>query len=238
MNLAKFIDFTTLSDTDTQESVRHLCETALSLPQKVAAICVYPQFIETVRDSIGNTEIKICSVANFPEGSSDIDQTVKMIFNNMVKGVHEIDIVMPYHAYLAGETHLVEPFVKICKQACGSKVILKVILETGALQTADKIYAASKAAISGGADFIKTSTGKIAVNATLEASEIMLHAIKDSGKKVGFKAAGGIRTTEQAKSYFDLAEKIMGPAWLTPENFRIGTSSLLVFKMAFSSSDS
>lgn len=228
MNLTKFIDLTTLSDNDTHESVKQLCEKALALPQKVAAICVYPQFIDTVKQSLANSDIKICTVANFPEGSTDIDKTVKTIFNAMVKGIDEIDIVMPYHAYLTGE-NLIEPFVKICKQACGSKVILKIILETGALQTAEKIQAASKAAIAGGADFIKTSTGKFAVNATLEGSEIMLTVIKDSGKNIGFKAAGGIRTAEQAKAFVALAEKIMGSEWVTPENFRIGTSTLSVF---------
>lgn len=222
-----FLDLTTLNDSDNEEMIKQLCDKALSLPQKVAALCTYPQFTKQVKQALTNSAIKTCTVANFPSGSIDIDNTVKAIFNGMVQGAEEIDVVMPYQAFIAEGPAIVISFVKICKQACGPKVLLKVILETGALQNEEQIYRASHAAITGGADFIKTSTGKIAVNATLEASAIMLTAIKESQSNVGFKAAGGIRTVDQAAGYFYLTEQIMGNVWVTPQHFRLGASVLL-----------
>lgn len=225
--LISLLDLTSLNATDNPESIKQLCDKALVLPQPVAAICTYPEFTQQVKQALEGSAIKTCSVANFPEGSLDIDKTVKQIFSAMLKGAEEIDVVIPYAAYLTEGAGIITTFVKICKQACGNKVLLKVILETGAMQTTEQVFEASKAAIRGGADFIKTSTGKIAVNATLEASAIMLSAIKESNSECGFKAAGGIRTRDEAAGYLYLAQQIIGNDWVKPANFRIGASVLL-----------
>jgi len=227
------LDLTSLNSSDTDASITELCQKALRLSEKVAAVCVYPQFVKLIKQQLANSGIKICTVANFPEGSTDIEATVKTIFANAVNGADEIDVVMPYSAFLTGETSVVQTFVKVCKQACGPHITLKVILETGALVNPEQIYQASCAAIAGGADFIKTSTGKVDINATLPAAAAMLTAIKDTGGSVGFKAAGGIRTAQQALGYLYLGEQIMGNDWITPGHFRLGASSLLDDLLAF-----
>jgi len=145
----------------------------------------------------------------------------------VASGAHEVDVVFPYRALMAGDEETGRELVEMCKAACGGQAQLKVIIESGELKEPALIQRASELAIEGGADFIKTSTGKVPVNATLEAAEIMLKAIKASGKNVGFKAAGGVRTAEEAAQYLALAADIMGPQWVTPEHFRFGASSLL-----------
>ena len=141
-------------------------------------------------------------------------------------GADEIDLVIPYKAYLAGNEACVTEMVTAVRAAC-PQACLKVILETGEIRDSGKIRLASELAISAGADFIKTSTGKVAVNATLEAADIMLQAIRDSRKKVGFKPAGGISTVADAALYLSLADTIMGEDWVMPSTFRFGASGLL-----------
>ena len=136
-------------------------------------------------------------------------------------------VTAPYRALMAGDEETGLELVEMCHAACGDQARLKVIIESGELKDPVLIKRASEIAIEGGADFIKTSTGKVETNATLEAAEIMLKAIKDSGKEVGFKAAGGVKTAEDAAAYLALASDIMGPHWITPEHFRFGASSLL-----------
>lgn len=220
------LDLTSLNDTDNDSVITQLCTQALTPLGSVVAVCVYPQFVKLAKHLLNNTQVRIATVANFPAGEFDIDATLITIAQALKDGADEIDVVMPYRTYLAGDQTMLEPFVKVCKQTCGDAT-LKVILETGALQQAEVIYAASCAAIAGGADFLKTSTGKVAVGATLEAAAVMLWAIKESGQKVGFKAAGGVRTVEQAAEYMQLAELMMGANWISPKTFRLGTSSLL-----------
>jgi len=142
-------------------------------------------------------------------------------------GADEIDLVIPYHAFLAGNEQAVTDMVAAVKAECKGPVILKTILETGELKDAALIRRASELAIDAGSDFIKTSTGKVAVNATLEAADIMLRAIRASGRKVGFKPAGGIGSVADAALYLSLAETIMAPDWAMPSTFRFGASSLL-----------
>jgi deoxyribose-phosphate aldolase len=224
--LIPFVDLTSLYETDDPPVIAKLCERAITPQGKVAAVCVYPQFTRQICDTLKATPIKTATVANFPHGSSDLVTTLKGIEQAKNDGADEIDIVMPYQAFLQGDKQLVVSFIKSCKKNC-EKMSLKIILETGALQKQDLIYEASLLAIDAGADFIKTSTGKISVGATLEASACMLSAIKDRNSHTGFKASGGIRTPQQAAEFLSLAELLMGKTWPAQNTFRLGTSSLI-----------
>ncbi|HLX52881.1 MAG TPA: deoxyribose-phosphate aldolase, partial [Aquella sp.] len=173
-----------------------------------------------------NPATKIATVTNFPHGSSDMDLALHETKLAISRGADEVDIVFPYHYLKNGDSAIGRKMVTEAKKLCGNK-ILKVIIESGELKTPGLIKEASNISIEAGADFIKTSTGKVAINATLEATEIMLNCIKASGKKCGFKAAGGIKSVIEAAKYLDLTAKIMGDSWITPDNFRFGASSLL-----------
>lgn len=222
-----FIDLTSLSNEDTPQSIRALCEKAITPQGSVACVCTYPQFSPLVKDCLNGTAIKIAAVSNFPAGGDDIEATVADIAHSIELGANEIDVVMPWQRFLAGDDSFTLEFLQRCKTACGDKAKLKVILETGALITAELIHRASLIAIQAGADFIKTSTGKISIGATLNAAESMLLAIRESNPNVGFKASGGIRSIADAIPYVQLASEIMGPTWLDARHFRLGASSLL-----------
>ncbi|EKE72408.1 deoxyribose-phosphate aldolase [Gallaecimonas xiamenensis] len=224
------MDLTTLNDNDTDAKVIALCQDAVTPVGNTAAICIYPRFIPAARKALKELgvegKVKIATVTNFPHGGGDIDIAVSETRAAVAYGADEVDVVFPYRALMAGDESLGFELVKACKAACGA-VTLKVIIESGELKDPALIRKASDLSIAAGADFIKTSTGKVAVNATLEAAEIMLNAIKDSGKDIGFKPAGGVRTAAEAAQYLALAEQIMGPGWLSPAHFRFGASSLL-----------
>eukprot|EP01107_Rhizomastix_libera_P017023 TRINITY_DN7565_c0_g1_i2.p1 TRINITY_DN7565_c0_g1~~TRINITY_DN7565_c0_g1_i2.p1 ORF type:complete len:258 (-),score=70.38 TRINITY_DN7565_c0_g1_i2:64-837(-) len=224
------MDLTTLNDNDTDEKVIALCKQAKSKYGCTAAVCVYPRFVpisrKTLRE-IGAPQVKIATVTNFPHGNDDIEIAVAETKASVSYGADEVDVVFPYRAFLKGETKLAFDLVKQCKEACADKALLKVILETGEIKDPVLIKKASEIAIDAGADFIKTSTGKVAVNATIEAATVMITAIKEKGKKVGFKAAGGVRDAQQAGEYLAVASKVMGPEWATASTFRFGASSLL-----------
>jgi deoxyribose-phosphate aldolase len=225
LKILSLIDLTSLNDNDNDTAIATLCEKAKTQYGLVPAVCIYSRYIPLARNIL-NTAIKIATVTNFPHGSSDIDLALYETQLAIKRGADEVDIVFPYHYLKNGDSALGWHMVKQAKQICGDK-ILKVIIESGELKSPFLIKQASNISIDAGADFIKTSTGKVAVNATLEAAEIMLECIDNSGKKCGFKAAGGIRTVEEASKYLDLTAKIMGEAWITPDNFRFGASSLL-----------
>ena len=224
------MDLTTLNDDDTDAKVVALCHDAVTPVGNTAAICIYPRFISIARNTLNELgvagQVKIATVTNFPAGGDDIDSAVAQTRAAVAAGADEVDLVFPYRALMAGNEQVGLAMVKACKAVCGD-VLLKVIIESGELGSAALIRQASDIAIAAGADFIKTSTGKVAVNATLEAAEIMLGAIKDSGKNVGFKAAGGVRSAADAAAYLTLAENIMGNGWLSAAHFRFGASSLL-----------
>ncbi|QJQ96156.1 MULTISPECIES: deoxyribose-phosphate aldolase [Halomonadaceae] len=229
------MDLTSLNDDDTERSIAALCRQANTPAGHPAAICVYPAFIATGRHELAalglKDKVRIATVTNFPAGGDNIERAASETREAIALGADEVDVVFPYRALMAGNATLGRELVAACKAACGEKP-LKVILETGELKTPELIRQASELAIAGGADFLKTSTGKVAVNATLEATEIMLRAILDSGRDVGFKAAGGVRTAEEAKAYLELAADLMGEAWITPDHFRFGASSLLASLLA------
>lgn len=225
------MDLTSLNDNDDTDTIYDLCLSAITPHGQTAAVCVYPRLIKTAVATLDENyarQVKVATVTNFPHGGDDVKLARQETKAAIKAGADEVDVVFPYRALMAGDEKTGAKLVKKCKKACrkrGGK--LKVIIESGELKTPELIQRASEIAIDNGADFIKTSTGKVPVNATLEAAEIMLTAIKNSGKNVGFKAAGGVRSIEDAKAYLQLAEQIMGAKWISPKTFRFGASGLL-----------
>lgn len=223
------IDLTTLEGNDTDEKVIQLCNKAIQ--SDVAAVCVYPVFASVAKKQIKNTSIKIACVAGaFPSGQMPLDLRLKEAEFAIAQGADEIDMVISRGKLLEKNYDYIFNEVQQFKKVCGDKK-LKVILETGELQSIQNIHLASVIAIDAGADFIKTSTGKISVNATLEAVCVMLIAIKNhfdnTGKKVGIKPSGGISDGATAVGYLRLTEKILGKEWLSPSLFRFGASRLV-----------
>lgn len=224
------MDLTTLNDDDTDAKVIELCRQAKSPAGNTAAVCIYKQFIPAAKKALaeqGTPEIKVATVTNFPHGNDDVAAAAAETAEAVSLGADEVDVVFPYRALIQGNTQVGAELVSRCKAACGDQVALKVIIETGELKTEQLIRQASEIAINAGADFIKTSTGKVPVNATPESCRIMLEAIKRSGKPVKFKPAGGVRTAEDAQAYIAQAAEIMGAEWVNKDNFRFGASSLL-----------
>ena len=230
------IDLTTLSSCDSEQSVatfaRRAAEFTLDYPHlpNVASICIYPPFVETVGLEIDATPLRITSVAGgFPSSQTFLEVKMLEVAMAIENGADEIDVVLNVGKMLSGALDEAANEIEVLREE-SEGATLKVILETGALCTPELIRQASLLAMHAGADFIKTSTGKIAVAATPEAAVVMCHAIKDyyakSGHKVGFKAAGGIRTAEDAVLYYTIVKEILGEEWLTTDLFRIGASSL------------
>lgn len=229
------IDLTTLSCNDSQESVQAFARKAVEFYEKypnipnVASICVYPPFVETVGLEIDGTPMRITSVAGaFPASQSFIEVKALEVAMAIENGADEVDIVLNPGMMLAGHTDEAASEVELLREEARD-VVLKVIIESGALKTPELIRRASLVSMFAGADFVKTSTGKIDIAATPEAAFVMCHAIKDyynmTGRKVGFKAAGGVRTPEDAALYYTIVEEILGEEWLTTDLFRIGASS-------------
>jgi len=230
------IDLTTLNSTDTQaqgekfaSNVSHFSETFPGLPN-VAAICVYPTLVESVKKALQAPGVKIASVsAGFPSSQTFLDVKVLETIMAINKGADEIDIVLNLGHFLSDDYKSAVLEISTLKSACES-AHLKVILETGALKSYSQIWKASLLAIEGGADFIKTSTGKSEPAATPEAAWIMCRAIKNyhekTGLKIGFKAAGGIASTSDALIYSAIVKEVLGDEWLNNKLFRIGASRL------------
>ncbi|MCD4499183.1 deoxyribose-phosphate aldolase [Chromobacterium vaccinii] len=223
------MDLTTLNDDDTDEKVAALCRKAKSPDGTVAAVCVYPRFVPIAKKTLseaGCPEVRVATVTNFPHGNDDISIAVAETRAAIAYGADEVDVVFPYRALMAGNRDTGFELVKACKEACGGK-LLKVIIESGELKDAALIRAASEISIRAGADFIKTSTGKVPVNATLAAAETMLAVIKELGGECGFKAAGGVKSATEAAEYLALAARLLGEGWADARHFRFGASSLL-----------
>lgn len=230
-------DLTTLEGQDTPGKVTALCSKALrpdpgdpSVPS-VASVCVYPTLVPHARARLDGSTVKVCSVATgFPSGQVPTDLKIQETRWVAEQGADEIDMVIDRGAFLAGRYAKVYDEICRVKEACGS-AHLKVILETGELATYDNVRRASLLAIAAGADFVKTSTGKVQPAATLPVTLVMLEAVRDvhqeTGRHVGVKAAGGIRTAKQAVQYLVLVNETVGSDWLTPDLFRFGASSLL-----------
>ena len=227
----KLMDLTTLNDDDTDEKVIKLCHEAKSEVGNTAAICIYPRFIPVAKKTLkeqGTPNIKIATVTNFPHGNPDISIAVAETKAAIAYGADEVDVVFPYRALMAGDEEVGFELVKQCKQVCGD-ILLKVIIGTGELKQESLIKKASEISIKAGADFIKTSTGKVPVNATPEYARMMLEVIRDMkvASTVGFKPAGGVRTAEDAAVYLAMADEILGENWVDARHYRFGASSLL-----------
>ena len=230
-------DLTTLEGADTPGKVAALCSKAIrpdpsdpGLPS-VAAVCVYPNLVPSCVERLRGSMVKVASVATaFPSGQSPLDVKVREVEDAVALGADEVDMVIDRGAFLSGRyAEVYEEIVRV-KEACG-EAHLKVILETAELGTYDNVRRASLLAMAAGTDFIKTSTGKLPVAATLPVQLVMLEAIRDvyeeTGRRVGMKAAGGIRASKQAIQYLVQVHETLGPEWLTPDLYRLGASSLL-----------
>lgn len=231
------MDLTTLEGKDTAGKVRQLCQKALrpldSDPSvgPCGAICVYPNHVPTAKEMLRGSTVKVASVATaFPSGQSPLDIKLDDTRRAVDFGADEIDMVIDRGAMLVGDYAKVFDEIAATKEACGA-AHLKVILETGELGTYDTVRKASELAIAAGADFIKTSTGKIQPAATPAVTLLMLEVIRDhyyaTGRRIGMKPAGGVRTAKQALHYLVIVKETLGDAWLTPDLFRFGASALL-----------
>lgn len=221
------VDLTNLDDACTEADIDRLCTRAHGRHGDVAAVCVWPRFVAQAARRLEGTDIAVATVVNFPAGDDESPDIVALIDSCLHDGADEIDLVLPYRKFLAGRLDDVASVLDAARAAVPSTVHLKVILETGELSDPDAIGRASRLAIEHGADFIKTSTGKTAVSATVESVRIMLDVIADSIRPVGLKPSGGIRTLDDAAQYLQLADEIMGPTWVSAETFRFGASGLL-----------
>lgn len=220
------LDLTDLTDTCTDQAIDALCKKALDPRGPVAAVCVWPQFVKRAQENLKGSTVRIATVVNFPAGGEDVSRVSDDTQEALSDGANEIDLVIPYEAVRRGDLAVAAEMVEAVRELVDGDRLLKVILETGELKDPKLIEAASLVAIEAGADFIKTSTGKTPVSATPEAAEIMLRAIRASGRPVGLKPSGGIRTVADAGIYLNLADQIMGPGWASPKTFRIGASSV------------
>lgn len=225
------MDLTSLTDQESAEDIISLCEQAKSPAGNTAAICIFPRFIPLAKKTLsvlGANDIKVATVTNFPHGNDDINIAIAETKAAVAYGADEVDLVFPYRTLMQGNESIGFDMVQACKAICqANKVALKVIIESGELKTNTLIAKASEICIKAGADFIKTSTGKVAVNATPESANVMLEQIKTHNPTVGFKAAGGVKSAEDAKIYLDLAAEHLGKDWVNARHFRFGASSLL-----------
>jgi deoxyribose-phosphate aldolase len=230
-------DLTTLEGSDSPGKIRQLASKARrpspsdpSAPS-VAALCIYPRLVPVAVKALQGSSVKVASVATaFPSGQAPLDIRLQEIERAVAEGAHEVDIVISRGAFLAGDDQTVFDEVAASKDAAGGAHV-KAILETGELGSYDRVRRAALVAMAAGADFIKTSTGKISTSATLPTGLVMAEAIRDfadfTGKEVGLKVAGGIRSAKDAIRYLVIVNETLGPGWLTPDRFRIGASSLL-----------
>jgi deoxyribose-phosphate aldolase len=231
------MDLTSLEGKDSEGRVRSLCAKALHpaphLPDvpHVAAVCLYPNLVAIAKELLRGTDVKVAAVSTaFPSGLSSMEVKLADTAEAIAAGADEIDMVIDRGAFLSGHYREVYDQIVAVKKVCGP-VHLKVILETGELGSYDNVRRASDLALEAGADFIKTSTGKVGTNATFPVAVTMCEAIRDyarrTGRRAGLKVAGGVRTTKQAMTYLVIMKETLGESWLTPDLFRIGASSLL-----------
>jgi len=234
----QMVDLTTLEGADTPGKVRSLCAKARTPDPSdpdvptVAAVCVYPDLVGVAVEAVAGTGIHVASVATaFPSGRAHLDVKLADTRDAIDAGADEIDMVIDRGAFLAGDYAKVLEEIVAVKEVCGDDAHLKVILETGELATYDNVRRASWLALAGGADFIKTSTGKVSPASTLPVTLVMLEAVRDhaqlTGEVRGVKSAGGIRTAKDAIRYLVVVNEVAGPEWLHPDRFRFGASSLL-----------
>lgn len=234
--IVSMMDLTTLEGKDTPGKVAYLCRKAIQPAEprfgvpSCAAVCVYPNLVRAAKTFVGSSGVKVAAVATaFPSGAMPLRVKLQDVRAAVGEGADEIDMVIDRGAFHAGEFAQVADEIAAVKEACG-EAHLKVILETGELVTCDNVRFASDLAMNAGADFIKTSTGKVQPAATLPVTLIMLEAIRDfffaTGRRIGMKPAGGIRTAKEALAYLVMLSETLGDDWLTPDLFRFGASTL------------
>ena len=221
------LDLTELGDACAPQHISRLLARAKTPYGNVAAVCVWPQFVSQAMEMLRGSSIPVATVINFPAGGEDVERAVEDTVEALRDGAREIDLVAPYRAMLRGDERAMREMIGAVRDHVPAGCLLKVILETGELREPATIRRACEIAIEADAHFLKTSTGKTSVSATPESARILMEAIRDSAKPVGFKASGGIRTLAGAQTYLSLADEIMGPDWAGPRTFRIGASALL-----------
>ena len=217
------LDLTDLDDAASESSVASLCERAAA--HGTAAVCVWPDFVGQAVSALSNEPVLVATVVNFPTGAERAFAVATLTERALADGADEIDVVLPYGAFLAGDEARAAGVLDTVRRVAPATV--KVILETGALPGVDEIERAARFAIDHGADFVKSTTGKIPVSATPDAAEAMLRVIAAAERQVGIKPSGGIRTLADAATYLRLADDAMGAGWATPATFRFGASGLL-----------
>jgi deoxyribose-phosphate aldolase len=224
------LDLMALNAADTEQRIVGMCQRALTPLGPVAALCVYPRFVllaRTTLDRLRTPDIGVVAVVNFPYGSPNVQCAASEARAAVMAGADEIDLVYPFRTLLSGDQQTGRDMVAACKASCGPRAALTVTLETGDLRDPQIIRTACKVAIGSGADFIKTSTGKLVISATPQDGRIMLESIAETGGQVGIKFAGGIRTFSEARVFLELARGRFGPQWLHAQRVRLGASSLL-----------
>lgn len=221
------LDLTDLSNGLDEAGVERLCARAMTPLGPVAAVCLWAGFVPQARRLLKGTPVRIATVVNFPAGEDDVMRVADEARWALLDGADEIDVVLPWRALMAGRQEVVGALLGAVRAVVPQGRTLKTILETGELQTPELIRAAARIAIGTGADFIKTSTGKTALSATPAAVRLMLEEIRASGRTVGIKPSGGIRTVADAGTYLALADEVMGIGWASPATFRFGASGLL-----------
>lgn len=223
--LVATIDLTTLSGNETDADIEALC--ARARHHGVAAVCVLPEALPVAVRCLAGTAVKLATVANFPAGGDDLAGVADAVAAAVAAGAREVDIVAPLQPALDGDVELTGELVGLCRAAAGPATCLKLILETGRLERPELITAVARSAVMAGIDFLKTSTGRTRVGATPEAAALILAVAAEAEGRVGVKISGGVRTARDAIRYWQIAEAVMGAAWLEPAHFRFGTSRLL-----------
>jgi deoxyribose-phosphate aldolase len=221
------LDLTDLGDACAAHDIDALC--AQAREAGCAAVCVWPQYVGQAAGLLRGSPVRVATVVNFPAGGEDAERAAEDAAGALRDGAHEIDVVLPYRALMRGDEAAARAVLDTVREVTDGGRALKVILETGVLGTPDLIAAAGRLALAAGADFLKTSTGKTEVSATPKAAETLLGLVRAhlGERPVGLKVSGGVRTLAQAAAYLELADRTMGPDWVSPRTFRFGASALL-----------
>jgi len=223
------LDLTRLDGGCDEAAVAALCRRAETRVGPVAAVCVLPRVVACARDCLDRvgSGVRLAAVINYPSGEEEVAAIGAETSRVVSAGVDEIELVLPYRRYLAGQCEEALAAVTVCRALAGPDLTLKVTLETGSFRDGALLGRAAREVIAAGADFVKTSTGLLVPGATLSAAAVLLGAIRERGGRVGLKVSGGIRETADAARYLALADAVMGPEWVGPSTFRIGASALL-----------
>jgi deoxyribose-phosphate aldolase len=222
------IDLTDLADDHAPDGIDELCRRARE--HGTAAVCVWPEYVARCAELLTGSGVRVATVVNFPSGDEPVESVAAATQTALADGADDIDLVLPYRAFLDGDADRAATMVTAIAELIEPPKLLKVIVESGAYPGADSVGAAAHLAIMSGADFVKTSTGKIPEGASLDAAHAMLDEIAvaaEAGRTVGLKPSGGIRSFDDAMAYLDLADGVMGEGWATPATFRYGASGLL-----------